>query len=375
MRKITSLFSEICAEDLGQAGAPPDRIRRSKEYFEYLDSSLSGISPGRTFGKFEEVMTTGDFAYALGEFIDRQMVPAYQIKGFAFEPLVKIDTVPNFMDATRYRKEQGLEDLEWVGEKGEARSGAQPDAVKRVLKAYRFEKQFDFSLESLINDDLGWFSDQAALMGKAARRSLEKYISRMIFNATNVNRLQALGVLYNTAGRLTTARISTARMGFNQRVDAAGEPIMARLNFIVHHSGLVDTVATIQRSTQVAELATNAINVVGSTFIAIEDPYLAGVAPNLPWMAMTSYSENNITPLVLARLARFPGPRVIRKASNQESVTDMLGSGAAMDPIMGDFETGNVVVKVQEVYGTYIDGTEGNMFDNRGFYYSDGTAF
>ena len=52
----------------------------------------------------------------------------------------------------------------------------------------------------------------------------------------------------------------------------------------------------------------------------------------------------------------------------------MLGGGAAVDPIMGDFETGNIVLKVVDVFGTYIDETEGNMFDARGCYYSSGTA-
>jgi len=375
MRRITSLLSEIRREQLSQRGVDNSRIQKCKEYFEYMDTTLSGVTPDEQGGRFEEVMTAADFPLALGEFVQRLVLPSYQVKGFPFEQFVKPDITPNFMPVTRYRKEQGLQRLEWVGEKGEARPGAQPDAVKRTLQTYRWEKQFDFSLEALINDDLGWFQDQAVLMGQVARQTLEEYISRCIWNATNVARLTALGANYFTTGRLTTARISTARMAFNQRVDAAGRPIMARLNFIVHHSGLVDQVATIQRSTLVPELATNAANVVGSTFVAIEDPYLAGVAPNLPWMALTSYSESNITPLVLARQNMFPVAKLIRKSSDQEYISDMLGSGSEAPPIMGDFATGNVVVKVQDVYGTYIDGTEGNMFDSRGFYYSNGTAF
>jgi len=51
-----------------------------------------------------------------------------------------------------------------------------------------------------------------------------------------------------------------------------------------------------------------------------------------------------------------------------------LGSGAAVDPIMGDFESGNVVLKVMDVFGTYVDGTQGNLFDTAGAYYSSGTA-
>ena len=69
-----------------------------------------------------------------------------------------------------------------------------------------------------------------------------------LWNATIITRLGVLGALYSTTGRLTTARISTARMAFNQRVDARGKPINAALKYIIYHPGLVDTVAQIRCS-------------------------------------------------------------------------------------------------------------------------------
>ena len=65
---------------------------------------------------------------------------------------------------------------------------------------------------------------------------------------------------------------------------------------------------------------------------------------------------------------------ILRKKSDIESVTSLLGAGASVAPIMGDFESGNVVLKVRDVWGTYVDDTEGNLFDFRGAYYSAGTA-
>jgi hypothetical protein len=70
----------------------------------------------------------------------------------------------------------------------------------------------------------------------------------------------------------------------------------------------------------------------------------------------------------------FPGPVIYRKESNMVRVTSMLGSGTPVDPMMGDFDTGNIVLKVVDVFGTYVDGTEGSLFDFRGAYYSTGTA-
>jgi len=208
-------------------------------------------------------------------------------------------------------------------------------------------------------------------MGAAARRTLEKYVSRMYTNAVSILRLTGLGALYSQTGRLTTARISEARMAFNQRVDARNEPINAALSYIVIHSGLVDTALQIQQSELVPELATNAQNIV-RPFVFIEDPYIAGAAPNLPWWAFCV--EDNIRPFVLARLTGWAGPRVYRKRGDMEEVTSLRGTGTLAPAIMGDFDTGNVVFKVVDVWGTYIDATEGNYFDFRGGYYSSGTA-
>lgn len=374
MRTILSMLTEIRQKQLRELNAPETRISEVADKFRWFDGLLSGMKATDSNSQIEEVMTSADFSYAIMEFVQRLMIPGYQTKNFDFEQFVKPESTPNFLPVTRYQKRAGLDDLEWVGEKGTARPGSVVDATKRQFQVYRWEKQFDFSMEVLINDDLGYFTDTAALMGQAARRTLEKFVSRMLWNATTIARLVGLGALYSTTGRLTTARISTARMAFNQRTDDRGEPIVSGVRYILHHNGLVDTVAQIQSSTLVPELATNAVNVVRGTFVPIEDPHLAGTAPNLPWMALADYRSNGIVPFILARRAGMPSPMLLRKKSDIESMTSLLGGGADVAPIMGDFATGNVVVKVMDVWGTYINGTEGNLFDYRGAYYSSGTA-
>ena len=374
MRRILYAMKEIRKGQLADQKAPPQRIEQAEAMFRELDSCLSGITPTSTNETLAEVMTSADFTYALEEFVQRQMLPGYRRAGFAFEPLVKMDTLPNYLQVNRYQRRAGVEDLQYVGEKGTPTEGSVVDATKKQYQVYRFEKEFDFSHEALVNDDLGYFQDVATQMGEAARRTLERYVSRMYTNATTTGRLVVLGALYSTTGRLTTARVSTARMAFGQRVDDRGAPIEADLAYIVYHRGLHDTVLQIQQSQLVPELATNAANVVRNTFTPIKDPHMAGTAPNLPWYAFADYNAAGIVPFVLARLQGRPGPLILRKRSDIESVTSLLGAGAAADPILGDFETGNIVVKVSDVWGTYIDGTEGNMFDNRGCYYSSGTA-
>jgi len=373
MRKILYALKELRKGQLSENAATPERLAEVEDKFAYLDQELNGIKGAGTNEHLAEVMTSGDFTYAIQEFVQRLALPGYQKMEFNFEPLVKMDTLPNYLAVARYQNRGGLDDLEYVGEKGPARAGSVDDATKKSYQVYRWEKQFDFSHEALVNDDLGYFNDVAVKMGEAARRTLEKYVSRMYTNATTIARLVALGALYSQNGRLTSTRISEARMAFGQRTDARGEPINADLAYIVYHRGLEDVVNTIKASQLVPELATNAANVVRTGWIGIKDPYITGTAPNLPWYAFTA-NTSGIVPFVLARRQGVPGPLILRKKSDVESVTSILGNGTPVNPVWGDFESGNIVLKVLDVWGTFIDGTDGNLFDHRGAYYSSGTA-
>jgi len=374
MRKLLYAMKEIRKGQLTDAQATPERLAEVDAKFSFLDNQLGGVMANGAGEQFIEVMTSADFTHAIQEFVQRQALPGYQRKTFAFEPLVKPDVLPNYLPVSRYQNRAGVDDLEFVGEKAQARPGSVDDATLRQYQVFRWEKQYDFSHEALVNDDLGYFSDLATKMGEAARRTLEKFVSRMYTNAVSIAALQGLGVNYAQNGRLTTARISECRMAFNQRTDVRGEPINASLAYLVHHAGLTDTALQIANSELVPELATNAANIVrGTTFI--QDPYIVGVAPNLPWFGFADYNATGIIPFVLARRQGVPGPLILRKKSDIESVTSILGAGAAVDPIWGDFASGNITLKVVDVWGTYIGGAgNGNFFDLRGGYYSTGTA-
>jgi len=375
-RRIIAALSDIRALQLNKIGASPQRLAESRDMFSFMDRELSGISDPRSqmTVRLGEVMTSADFTYAIMDFVQRQMKPAYEEKRFEFEPLVDMDTSPNFLPVQRYQQKGGLDDLEYVGEKGSAREGYIPDADKKEWQVYVWEKVYDFSMRAIINDDIGYFRGFSEQAARSARRTLEKYVSRLYTNATSIARLTGLGALYSTNGRLTAARISTARMAFNQRVDAIrGNPLPLQLKYLVYHAGLVDTVRTIRQSQLVPELATNAANVIAGDFVPIEDPYIVGTAPNLPWWAFTDH-RGTVSPLILGRRQGMPGPMLIRKSTDMETFGTFIQSGRKLSPLMGDFATGNVQIKIHDEWGTYIDGTEGNLFDYQGAYYSSGTA-
>jgi len=379
MRRILQKLNAIHRERMTTAAlANPEmkehyakRASDGNDMFRMLNEGMDGLSHQFDPAPLQEVMVSADFTYTIQEFVQRLALEGYKMMEFDWTPLVKPDTVPNYLQVYRYQHRGSLDDLELVGEKERPRAGSKGE-TKRTNQVWRWEKEYDFSHELLVNDDLGYFKDQAMLMGDSARRTLAKYVSRFYTNAVSIARLVALGALYSQNGRLTTARVSEARMAFGQRVDDRGNPMEVEAVYLVYHRGLHDTVMQILQSTQVAELATNAKNVVN--FIPIKDPYMTGTAPNLPWYMFADYKRSNVIPFILGRRQGMPGPMILRRRSDIESVTSMLGSGSPVDPIMGDFETGNIVLKVSDVWGTYVDGTEGNLFDYRGAYYSSGTA-
>ena len=147
------------------------------------------------------------------------------------------------------------------------------------------------------------------------------------------------------------------------------------LKYIVVPESLAGNVWVIQNSQLVPDLAVNAANpALRAPFTTIVDPYLAFPGPNIPWWAFADYRAGGVTPFVLARWSGIPAPLILRKRSDIESFTSFSAAGGAVNPLFGDFVSNNVEVMVWDVWGTYIDETEGNLFDYRGAYYSNGTV-
>jgi hypothetical protein len=188
MRRTLSLLSEYRKERLKKSNAAPKRLAEVDELYRHFDMLLSGVTLNEVGGfdgpesALGEVMTTADFTNAMGDFVQRQMWPAYTQKRFEFEQFVKPDTTPNYQNVTRKQNRAGVDDLEWVGDKGTARPGSVDDSVNRQYKVEVWQKQFDFSMRTLVNDDLGYLQDQATDMGRAARRTLEKFVSRFLLH-------------------------------------------------------------------------------------------------------------------------------------------------------------------------------------------------
>lgn len=365
MRQIVRMLLEIASV------SRPHKHKVYKELYPVVDTMLSGqgtIAQDR----IKEVMTDSDFPLALGEYVNRALWPAYTRMEFNYQQLVFNDTLPNFMTVTRYQRQSGLDDLELIRPKQGVSSGYLKDAYKRQYKVYRWGKGFDFSYEALVNDDLGYFRDFAELMGDAARRSIEKFVSRLYFNTTTIAGLVALGVIYSGTARLSTNALMVGWSAFDQRLDDRSEPIETAPVNLVIHKALQPTARQIFASTQVAENNTNAANVL-PPFNIVVDPYMTGTAPNYPWYLMASPNLNGIRPITLARMQGRPGPQVLQKAPDTMAFAGFGQTGQLVNGL-GDFDSGDIKLKVEDVWGGWNDPTYSGVTDYRGVYYSSGTT-
>jgi len=374
MRQIIAMLQELAVTNY------PRKEKTYRQAYPLIDASLgSGLDPrGSGVGplnavQLAEVMTASDFPFVIGEFVNRAMWPAYTQWRYNFEPLVFNDTLTNFMTHTRYQRQEELDDLEMVRPNNPARAGYLADAYKREYRVYRWEKQWDLEYEALVNDDLGYFRDFATMMGRSARRTIEKFVSTLYFNATTIAALVALGALYSGTARLSTNALMVAWHAFSQRTDGRGEPLVTGGPvYLVIHRGLELTARQILRSVQVAENATNAVNVLPPLEIIV-DPYLTGTAPNLPWFLFVRPDTSGIRTVTLARMNGVPGPRILQKTPNQSTFATFGALGAAV-PGLGDFDTGNFSVKAADIWGGWADATYSGVTDYRGIYYSSGTT-
>jgi hypothetical protein len=57
-----------------------------------------------------------------------------------------------------------------------------------------------------------------------------------------------------------------------------------------------------------------------------------------------------------------------------EMIGSLMGGGTPAAPQWGDFANGDVVLKIYDEWGTFIDDVEGNLYDTGAMYYSSGTA-
>jgi len=368
---MSRILRAICQTALEENKANNAHCLQLREAYDYLGREVDdGALRGGT--KLSEALTVADFPLYFARTLSRMVLDRYKYQTGAWEVFTKFDQVPDFTEAERYRFTE-TERLEKRREKEEVYATYIEEAQFKVAVS-DYAKRIDFSQRILVNDDMGAFNDIPLKMADSARRFEDWYVSALYDNALTQAALIALGVNYAGTGRLTTANLAIGYNAFAQRVDGQALPLAISPTYLVIPKILELPAKTILQSDKIAELATNAKNVLQGSLQIVVDPYITFTVPNIPWYLVASPSD--VAAIHVVRMQGRPaGPRLYMQAPDKLPMTPSGGLGSA-DWRMGSFISGDIEMSVETTIGSRTDDPTGlvGVCDANGLYYSSGTT-
>lgn len=135
--------------------------------------------------------TTSDLPILLENVMHKMVLTAYGITPDTWTRFCKQGTVSDFRDWLRLRT-GSIGDIQDVNEAGEYKHLAVPDAKKESIKATRKGAIISITPEIIINDDIGFISDITAMLGRAAKRTIENRVYALLASNPVLNDGKAL---------------------------------------------------------------------------------------------------------------------------------------------------------------------------------------
>ncbi|MCI0550524.1 MAG: Mu-like prophage major head subunit gpT family protein [Anaerolineae bacterium] len=316
----------------------------------------------------QEAMTTSDFPFLFGDILDRQILAAYREWPTTWQNYAKRGRVRDFRTAKRfgvYGADQVLGAV--VGQKGEYPYEEINEDTPFSLSVSKYGRKIRFGWETMINDDLDALKDQPERLGRAARRSEEKYTTQLFVDASGPHASFYTGgnknqIITANGAATNNPALSIAALQDGFKVLAAikdqnGEPIVIETVELVVPPALEITALNILNALQIE--ITEAGGTSAQKLIAVN--WMKGrtrlnVNPYIPIVASTANGstswflfanpDNGRPALEVAFLIGHEEPEVFMKVPNQVRV-----GGGAPDVMDGDFETDSIEHKLRHVFG------------------------
>lgn len=369
MRRILAAIQEMALEMNSQDNARCELIR---EAYPYMDAFIDSRHQDNGSTRLAEALTVGNFPLYFNRVLSRMVYDRYEFQRGTWRDYTRREVLPDYTTADRFRFGEP-ERPEERDEKEEAYATYFTEA-RVQLAVNDYAKQIDFSRRIFINDDLGAFNNIGNKMGDSAAMFEDFFVSAGYDNALTQAALVALGANYAGTGRLTTANLAIGWNAFTQRTDARGNPLAIRPVYLVIPPILELTARQILESTQIAELATNGVNVLQGALQIKVDPYIGFAVPNVPWYLFAD--PVSVPGVSVARWAGRPnGPELFALAPDKIPMTRAMGLGTP-NLMNGSFLTGDIEIQVETTIGGRTDDLAGLVWvtDSNGVYYSSGTT-
>lgn len=218
----------------------------ARELLHLRGITTAGMSPAAIITR--SLHTTSDFPVILGETMGRTLRQAYQAAPSGIRRAARVTSANDFRTKYSVQLSEGPI-LKKITESGEITAGSMAEAVE-TYKVETFARKLRITRQSLVNDDLGAFSDLTRRFGQAAAETeaLELVLllaknsgggpklrdNKNLFHADHKN-------LAGSGGAISDTTLSAAREAMRTQKGLNGQTISAPPKFLVVPAALETT--------------------------------------------------------------------------------------------------------------------------------------
>lgn len=369
--EMLELVESIRAEEasvqrlFGKDGVGIRSRRKNPRYMSMLAEAVKLIADvynGRKKMHYlEEAMTTSDFPYLFGDILDRQVLASYREYPSTWQNYIKRGRVRDFRQVKRfsvYGADQVLGAV--VGQKGEYQYEEINENAPYTYTVGKYGRKIRFAWEARVNDDLDALKDMPERLGRAARRTEEKFGTQLFVDASGPHAsFYTVGNKNIITGNpaLSLAGLQTGLEVLSKQTDENGEPIVIDTVELVYPPVLEVTVQNILNAITIEATETGGTsarkltiqNWMKTTFRPNKNAYIPIVAStangNASWFLFAN-PDNGRPAAEMGFLIGHEEPEIFMKTPNQVPV-----GGGAEDAMNGDFESDAIEHKLRHVFG------------------------
>ncbi len=299
-----------------------------------------------------EALSTSDlFVSVTGDVLDRELLSQYVAVTPQWAGVATRTTVRNFKPKKMVDILGGRSALERVPELT-AYPGAQYDTREFEIAVAKFGRQFGFSWEAQINDDLDELQQIPGTFAQAAGMTEDNAAFEKLFNLTTGAPNTAFFKDYTgdtVAGPNTTpvaavlnqANLQTAVETVRQRKDHQGNLVPAGRLILVVGRAQEFTAKAILNATEVRDTSGSRTVIRPNDLAGTVDLVVLDRLPGLAWFVLPAPNQGNRPALAVAFLRGFETPDIRQKN----------GGGVNVSPDQGDFDDDSIRYRVRHVTG------------------------
>jgi len=351
------------------------RLRNDKAHLDKVNRLAEVIiaaqrGSARAEYVLKETMTTSDFSNLFGDIIQRQLLGQYREAPATYRNYARISTdIPDFRTVKRLAVDGAQGVLGSVPELTEYPESHLTDAAY-TYAVQKFGRRLSFSLEAIINDDLGGLGNIGERFARAARRSEEKFATQLFVDANgphasfytsgNKNIVNTANGASSNNPALSIQALQDAFIVLSKMVDADGEPIFVDVVDLVVPPAL-ETVA--QNILHATELLVGGFGQTGGGGVAAQqlqvanwmknrtrlnvNYYVPNVASstngNSSWFLFAS-SDSGRPAIEVGFLRGYGEPQMFRRIADQVPIA---GGAAGLE----SFDTDTIDYKIRHIFG------------------------